>query len=202
VETDDYLPLSGLQHLSFCERQCALIHVERIWLDNGLTVEGNTLHQRANAPGVDVRDGVRVVRALPLRSDRLKLVGKADAVEFHAQAVVPVEYKRGFRRSFGDDEIQVCAQAICLEEMLGIAVTEGAIFYGKSRRRVVVRVDDALRDRTTALAARFHAMVRARELPSAILDARCGRCSLREACMPRTKGSGRAYLASLAGSRL
>jgi len=199
VETDEYLPLSGLQHLSFCERQCALIHVEGVWVDNALTVQGNRLHERADQPGADLRDGVRVARALPLRSDRLKLVGKADTVEFHAAGPMPVEYKRGRKGRWGNDEVQVCAQAMCLEEMLGVTIRCGAVYYGQSRRRLDVEIDAALRARTEALAARFHELVGCKELPKAFYDARCRKCSLIEACMPQSDGSARAYLQRLAG---
>jgi CRISPR-associated exonuclease Cas4 len=132
-EDDGLLPLSGLQHLLFCERQCALIHVEQIWADNALTTQGELLHEHVDLPALEQRPGVRIERAVPLRSDRLRLIGKADVVEFHAVPSqpgrwqpFPVEYKRGRRRKWLHDEVQVCAQAMCLEEMVGVPVPRGA----------------------------------------------------------------------------
>src|SRR4051812_35438852 len=123
MEVDDLLPLSGLQHLIFCERQFALIHVEQLWAENALTISGRQLHERADLPGQSRGAAVRVARALPLRSDRLRLAGKADVVEFHREAAdgrelwrpFPVEYKRGRPKPGGADEVQLCAQALCLE---------------------------------------------------------------------------------------
>ena len=133
---DDLLPLSALQHLLFCERQCALIHIEQVWDDNALTVQGQFLHERVDRVDAERHPGVRIERALPLRSDRLRLVGRADVVEFHAipgeperHQPVPVEYKRGRRRRWLHDEVQLCAQAMCLEEMLGVAVPRGALYH-------------------------------------------------------------------------
>ncbi len=154
MEVDDLLPLSGLQHLVFCERQFALIHVEGLWAENTLTISGRQLHERADLPGQSLGAAVRVARALPLRSDRLGLAGKADVVEFHREADVdagilwrpfPVEYKRGRPKPGGADEVQLCAQAICLEEMLGLEVPRGALFYGSTRRRKAVAFTLALR---------------------------------------------------------
>jgi CRISPR-associated exonuclease Cas4 len=134
---DDLLPISALQHLLFCERQCALIHVEQVWAENRLTVEGRHLHERVDGGEHETRGGLRTARALPIRSLRLGLAGRADVVEFHASEgaagpprVVPVEYKRGRPKSHRADEVQLCAQALCLEEMLGVHVAAGALFYG------------------------------------------------------------------------
>ena len=190
-EDDDYLPLSGLQHLLFCERQCALIHVEQVWAENALTTQGGLLHQRVDLPALEQRPGVRIERAVPLRSDRLRLIGKADVVEFHAVPdrlghwqPFPVEYKRGRRRRWLHDEVQVCAQAMCLEEMLGIPVPQGALFYAASKRRREVVLDDALRAETVVAAARYHDLVARRNTPPAVLLAKCAHCSLHEICLP------------------
>ena len=144
---DDLLPISALQHLLFCERQCALIHVEGLWADNVLTVEGTHMHRRSDEGADEKRDGVRIVRALPLRSLRLGLAGRADVVEFHrgepgaAWAPFPVEYKRGRAKRERCDQVQLCAQALCLEEMLGVEIPAGALFYGQAppRRRSLRR---------------------------------------------------------------
>jgi CRISPR-associated exonuclease Cas4 len=188
---DDYLPLSGLQHLLFCERQCALIHVEQVWAENALTTQGKLLHERVDLQGLEQRPGVRIERAVPLRSDRLRLIGKADVVEFHAVPgesrrwqPFPVEYKRGRRRKWLHDEVQVCAQAMCLEEMVGVPVPEGALYYAASRRRREVTIDAALRGETVTAAARFHELVAKGETPPAQLQRKCVNCSLHEICLP------------------
>ena len=191
MSEDDYLPLSGLQHLLFCERQCALIHVEQIWAENALTTQGELLHERVDLPALEQRPGVRIERALPLRSDRLRLIGKADVVEFHAVPAqpgrwqpLPVEYKRGRRRKWLHDEVQVCAQAMCLEEMVGVEVNEGALYYAASRRRRELAIDAALREETIAAAFRYHQLVAKGETPPARLQRKCANCSLREICLP------------------
>jgi CRISPR-associated exonuclease Cas4 len=199
MEDDEFLPLSGLQHLLFCERQCALIHVEQIWAENALTTQGNLLHERVDLPALEQRPGVRIERAVPLRSDRLRLIGKADVVEFHAVPgqggrwqPFPVEYKRGRRRKWLHDEVQVCAQAMCLEEMVGEPVPRGALYYAASKRRRDVLLDDALRSDTIAAAARYHDLVVRRHTPPARLLPKCGSCSLREFCLPELSNlSGR-----------
>jgi CRISPR-associated exonuclease Cas4 len=190
-EDDDYLPLSGLMHILFCERRCALIHVEQIWAENALTTQGNLLHERVDLPALEQRPGVRIERAVPLRSDRLRLIGKADVVEFQAVPnqpgrwqPFPVEYKRGRRRKWLHDEVQVCAQAMCLEEMVGVPVPRGALYYAASKRRRDVPIDEALRAETIAAAARYHELVGRRETPPALLLPKCGSCSLHDFCLP------------------
>jgi CRISPR-associated exonuclease Cas4 len=188
---DDLLPLSALQHLLFCERQCALIHVEGLWLENRLTVEGRHLHERADAAGHETRGPVRTVRGLALRSLRLGLIGKADVVEFHEAAdgaparVVPVEYKRGRPKPIDADRVQLCAQALCLEEMLDVAIPAGALFYGTPRRRTEVLLDAELRRRTEEAAARLRALVRGGITPLAEREAKCDACSLLPRCLPQ-----------------
>ncbi len=200
---DDLLPLSALQHLLFCERQCALIHIERVWAENVFTVQGGILHERTHEQGRETCDGVTVARAVPLRSLELGLVGVADVVEFHPadgqDVPFPVEYKRGKPKPDACDTVQLCGQALCLEEMLGRPVPAGALFYGRTRRRLAVPFDAALRQATRAAAARLHELVRLGRTPEAAPDARCESCSLKEACLPkvcRRKGpSVRGYLA-------
>jgi CRISPR-associated exonuclease Cas4 len=190
-ETDDFLPLSGLQHVVFCERQAALIHVERVWQENTATALGRIVHERADQPGRDHRRGVRVVRAMPLLSHRLRVVGVADTVEYHrtaprsqAEIPFPVEYKRGRARSQLADQVQLCAQAICLEELHGIEIPEGALFYDASHRRVSVSFSNALREQTAAAAARMHELFAKRLVPSAKHGPHCKSCSLESICMP------------------
>ncbi len=181
----DLVPLSALQHYVYCPRQCALIHVEQAWSENIYTLRGTRAHERVDDAGGTTRDGVRTERALPLFSDVHGLVGKADAVEFSAGGVpFPVEHKVGPRKARRADEVQLCAQALCLEEMFGCAVPAGALYHAKSRRRREVEMTAALRAETLSVAAAVRALFRASRLPPPVADARCERCSLVETCMP------------------
>lgn len=220
---DDLLPLSALQDITFCERRCALRHIEGHWEENVATIEGQHLHDSAHDVGTDSRGSVRVARGLMLRSLRLGLSGKTDVVEFHllsagepeASGLVlsgvsgrwqpfPVEYKRGRRRHERSYEVQVCAQALCLEEMLGVSVPEGALFYGKSMRRQEVVFDESLRHETEAAAERLHEMFGRRETPRAVyVKNKCRQCSLVDVCLPKQTSSSRsvdAYLSRMASS--
>jgi CRISPR-associated exonuclease Cas4 len=192
----DLLPLSGLQHLAFCERQWALIHLEQQWVENRLTTEGRQMHERAHDQKEEWREGVRVSRGLAVRSLRLGLVGIADVVEFRPQPQgpprpFPIEYKRGRPKPDRCDEVQLCAQALCLEEMIGLEVPLGAIFYGQPRRRTEVNFDSDLRAETEALTERMHALYVARVTPQAQYAPKCDRCSLLDICLPATAGEGR-----------
>lgn len=190
VAEADLVPISALQHMLYCPRQCALIHVERQWAENAYTAEGRVLHARVDAGGGERRKGTRVERGVPLRSLRLGLVGVADVVEIRAGGQpYPVEYKRGRPKAHRADEAQLCAQAICLEEMLGKPVPEGALFYGAERRRKTVAFDAGLRALTERLAVDTRRMLAAGETPAAEYDRRkCGACSLRDACQPLRLG--------------
>ena len=185
----DLVPISALQHWAYCPRQCALIHVEQVWDENVYTLRGRRAHERVDEPKGVTRDGVRTERALPLFSDRLGLVGRADAVEVGPDgAVFPVEHKVGGRKKGAlarhADTLQLCAQALCLEEMLGREVPAGALFYRKSRRRREVALTPELRAETEAAVGAVRALLRERRLPPPAADARCRHCSLVEACMP------------------
>lgn len=193
----DLLPISALQHLAFCERQWALIHLEQQWTENRLTAEGRTLHERSDQGEDETRPGVRICRGMHLRSLRLGLAGKADVVEFRRQAEgqpcpFPIEYKRGRPKPGRYDEVQLCAQALCLEEMLGVSVPEGALFYGQPRRRTMVVFDGELRAETERLAARLHYLYTARITPKARYEKKCDSCSLYSLCLPKSTGSGSA----------
>ena len=183
---DDLVPLSALQHHLFCPRQCALIHVEQLWAEDAATAEGRLLHERVDAGGAETRPGLRVERGVALCSTALGVSGRADAVEFHGHALVPfpVEYKRGKPKPHRADEVQLCAQAICLEEMSGQPVPAGALFYGTTRRRVPVPFDGPLRQLTADVAAAVRAMIAARHTPPPVLMPGCRRCSLLNACQP------------------
>ncbi len=216
LDEDDLLPLSALQHLVYCERQCALIHVEGLWAESGATVEGKQLHEKQDAAGREVRGDLVIARALPLRSRRLGLAGRADAVEFHRvrehasdtqdgvalpdlpglYQPFPVETKRGKPKSHDADRVQLCAQAICLEEMLSTTIPAGALFYGEPRRREEVPFDAALREKTERAAARVRELFAKRETPAAVREKKCDRCSLQDLCMPSAaQRSARGFLA-------
>ena len=190
---DELLPLSALQHLLFCERQCALIHLEQVWVENLFTAQGRLMHQRVDSGGHETRRDLRVVYAMPLRSLRLGIVGKADVVEFHRQGEgewtpYPVEHKRGRPKQENWDKVQLCAQAICLEEMLGTGVPEGALFYGRNRRRQQVVFDDALRKETLDAAARLHDLIASGRTPPPRHGKKCTSCSLKDVCLPKDMG--------------
>lgn len=223
---DDLLPISALQHLLFCERRAALVLVEGIWADNPFTVDGRHLNERAEGPDVGMHGDLRVARGLSLRSFRLGLSGKTDVVEFHRVlemalwsnlpgraspmgAVLPgvpghwrpfpVEYKRGRLRHEDGYEVQLCAQALCLEEMLQVEVSAGALFYGKTHRRLEIEFDSKLRRETESAAMRLHQLVRSGETPPATYEKKCEGCSLIDLCLPATLGgrqSVRRYLSS------
>ncbi len=180
---DDALPISGLQHLAFCPRQWALIHLEQVWVENVRTAEGRLLHERADLPGESRRGSVRTVRGMWLRSGRLHLTGRADIVEFKPEPF-PVEYKRGKKKPDDCDMVQLCAQALCLEEMLDTAIERGAIFYGKPQRRLEVEFTQELRSRTEELAATMHRLYRSGVTPAATPGPYCRNCSLVDVCLP------------------
>lgn len=196
------IPISALQHYLFCRRQCALIHLEQQWAENRYTAEGRVLHVRADRYVRERRRGVRTSTALPIASERLGLTGIADVVEFEngeqGQLVRPIEYKRGRPKEHRADEVQLCAQALCLEEMLQVDIAEGALYYGKTRRRKLVTFDDQLRALTQEVIEGTHDLLDGQVTPPAIYEAkRCDRCSLIDRCQPEVMGkrrSARAWL--------
>lgn len=194
-DTGEPIPLSALQHAVYCLRQAALIHLERLWADNRLTAEGSVLHAVADAPGGRWARGVRRVHALPLGSRRLGIAGVADVVEFRkgedGEVPYPVEIKRGKPKRHRADEVQLCAQALCLEEMLGIVVPEGALFYAEPKRRTPVRFDADLRAATESVIADLRTLFAARVTPPPTPHrSRCRACSLLDLCRPDTVGRG------------
>lgn len=216
---DQLLPISALQHLLFCERQCALIHVERQWAENRFTVEGQHLHRKAHHGRDEWRGNVRIVRGLWIRSFRLGLVGQADVVELEPAPsavvgrsesrtgnlslrldgqdcppyvrVTPIEYKRGRPKKNDSDRVQLCAQALCLEEMLGVTIDAGDLFYGKRQRRTHVDFDEPLRTTTQAAAMRLHQMIASGETPPAVREKKCDTCSLFNLCLPEVTQTSR-----------
>ena len=231
----DLLPISALQHLLYCERQCALIHVEQVWAENRFTAEGNVMHEKAHEGPDELKAGVHIVRGLGVKSEALGLSGQCDVVEFRSSgilpdsgvtgilpgsfpfaplegSILPIEYKRGKPKAHRADEVQLCAQALCLEEMFGSCVRqdvespdhllaqaatipEGRLFYGQTRRRLDVVFDEELRTLTAETARRLHELIESRVTPPAVYEARkCDACSLIELCMPQAmrfqKGAG------------
>lgn len=209
---DDLLPVSALSHLVFCERRAALLFIENIWEDNVMTIEGNQLHEKVDEQETESRGDIRIARGLRLRSLQLGLSGITDVVEFHKvsvnseqlpvisgiQEAIPlsgvsglwkpyiVEYKRGRLRHEKSFEVQLCAQAICLEEMLNVHVLKGAVFYGKPRRRLDVEISTCLRLETEMAAARLHNLFNSGKTPQAVYEKKCDSCSLMPVCMPKS----------------
>ena len=183
---DSLIPLSALQHHLFCPRQCALIHVEQQWAEDGATAEGRILHERVDSARGETRPGVRIARGVALRSLALGVSGRADVVEYVGRPPrpFPVEYKRGKPKAHRADEVQLCAQAICLEEMSGHDVPDGALFYGQTRRRMAVAFDLPLRALTAATALAARANLMAGRTPPPIPMPGCRLCSLHDLCQP------------------
>lgn len=187
VAPDDVtvVALSALQHWIYCPRQCGLIHLEQAFAENIHTARGQAVHHLVDTPGYEIKAGVRVERALPVWSDKYNLVGKADLVEFHPDGrVYPVEFKHGAKRQKLHDDIQLAAQALCLEEMLGLSITKGAIFHASSHRRREVQITPSLKELVINTANDIRNMLASGKLPSPVNDARCNECSLKEICQP------------------
>lgn len=190
-ETDP-IPISALQHWAYCARQCGLIHLEQAFEDNIHTARGQAVHHLVDEPGYEMQSGVKVERALPLWSDRLGLIGKADVVEFHPDdSIYPVEFKHGRKRQKVHDDIQLAAQAMCLEDMLGRPVRQGAIYHASSRRRREVAITPELRTQVEATANAIRAMLASGILPSPVNDERCRECSLKDICQPEALAATR-----------
>jgi CRISPR-associated exonuclease Cas4 len=189
-DAEDLVPISALQHMAFCPRQCALIHIEQIWQESGRTAEGRIMHERVHEEGNESRGGIRIEHGMALRSGRLGLIGKADVVEFHRQPdgawlPFPVEYKRGKPKTDDCDKVQLCAQAICIEEMLGVAIPAGALFYGQTRRRLDVVFDESLRQETEDTSRQAHVLIASGRTPKPVYEKRCESCSLLAECLPK-----------------
>lgn len=185
MEPEDYVMLSALQHYVYCPRQCALIHVEQVWDENLYTLRGQRVHDKVDIPDSEILEGVRVERALPLWSHKLGLIGVADLVEFSLDGTpYPVEYKSGSKKPRAADDVQLCAQAICLEEMFQRPVPLGAIYHAASKRRREVKLDEALRLLVVQTTQNVRSLIASGKLPAPVADQRCPDCSLIDACMP------------------
>ncbi|MCR4320517.1 MAG: CRISPR-associated protein Cas4 [Candidatus Brocadiaceae bacterium] len=204
---DELIQLSALQHLVFCERQCALIHIEQVWSENLFTAEGRIMHDKVDTANRESRGNIRIEYGVPMRSLRLGLIGKADVVEFHKPCPVmylngnsdkwipfPVEYKRGKPKGGNCDKVQLCAQALCLEEMMNVEIPEGALFYGQTRHRLDVKFDSALRTATEEAAKKLHELIASGITPKAEYSKKCERCSLVDLCLPKVSSKASNYL--------
>lgn len=183
--------LSALQHFSYCPRQCALIHQEQTFTDNVFTVKGNLAHKRVDNTESGFEDGIRVERSLPLYSKKYHLTGKADVVEFLKDGTpYPIEYKHGSRQKKMHDDVQLVAQALCLEEMTGKTVAEGAIYHHKSHRRRIVKITEKLRKHTIKLIHDTHTLIASEKMPEPAKDRNlCKACSLQQTCQPEMVAS-------------
>ncbi|MCE5333412.1 MAG: CRISPR-associated protein Cas4 [Desulfobacteraceae bacterium] len=202
---DDLIPISALAHFSYCPRRCALIHIEQVWVENVFTAEGRIMHQNVHEENAETRGSVKIARGVQLRSLRVGLIGVADVIEYHRTETrirrpYPVEYKRGRPKPDRCDEVQLCAQAICLEEMHETAVPEGALFYGKTRRRTIVAFDRELRDLTEQTAVHARNLIASGVTPPPAYAKRCESCSLVGTCLPKKigrKSSVKRYLKNM-----
>ncbi len=187
VSDQRLIPLSALQHYAYCPRQCALIHNEQVWADNWFTAQGNVLHQRVDQGEPETRGAVRFERGVLINAPQLGLTGKMDLLEVEASCnrYTPIEYKRGKPKVESWDRLQVCAQALCLEEMLGVDIAEGALWYWQTRHREPVACDKALREETLTVIQLVKQLFATEQLPSTVaVKKRCKACSLQEFCQP------------------
>ena len=186
---DDFIMISALQHYVYCPRQCGLIHVDDVWHENVFTVRGNILHEKVDTDTYETRGTKRTVRGLRIHSFVHGIVGRCDVVEFSetktGEEVMPVEFKSGEPKEDSSDKVQLCAQALCLEEMLSTKITHGAFFYGKIRRRDVVEIDNELRLQTESIITSVREIVSKKILPAAEYSAKCRNCSLQDICQPK-----------------
>lgn len=189
---EDFIQISALQHYVFCPRQCALIHVEDAWHENVFTTRGNILHEKVDTDTYETRGTTKTVRGLRIHSFRLGIVGRCDVVEFRpsktapaTEEVLPVEFKAGEPKEDVSDKVQLCAQALCLEEMMNLSIKCGAFFYGKIRRRNQVEIDQSLRETTESIIASVRQIVATRKIPEAKYSVKCRNCSLEGMCMPK-----------------
>ncbi|CCZ32694.1 cRISPR-associated protein cas4 [Firmicutes bacterium CAG:646] len=196
---DEYLMISGIQHFKFCRRQWALIHIEQQWEENVHTVMGELMHKRVHDPYItEKRKDVLVVRALPISSRALGISGECDVVEFHKcedgiklhghrglYSIYPIEYKKGKPKLTQEDKLQLAAQAMCLEEMFSAEILEGAIFYGETRRRENVEIDETLRDEVRKMFQEMHQYYERKYTPKVKYSKSCNTCSLKEICLPK-----------------
>ena len=181
--------LSSIQHYIFCPRQCALIHKEQCWAENYLTAKGDLFHSRVDSYPNEKRRGFRTEFSMPIYSSELGITGKTDIVEIRyrnkeIREICPVEYKSGKPKHSTADEAQLCAQILCLEEMMGINIEIGYLYYGKTKRRIPIEISRSLREEVIHTAHRIHQVLQEEQLPPPIKKPHCQTCSLKEECQP------------------
>lgn len=199
---EDYIQLSSIQHYIFCPRQCGLIHIDALWSENLFTARGRIMHERADSGEDESRGDKTIVRSLNIYSKRLGISGRCDVVEMNDDGTkiipYPVEYKSGKPKMDISDTAQLCAQTLCLEEMMNVSISEAAIFYGKPRRRLPVVIDENLRKETEKVIRSIHNMIKERKVPAAVYMKKCDTCSLNDMCMPKIKsGRVKSYIEEL-----
>ncbi|HKJ82235.1 MAG TPA: CRISPR-associated protein Cas4 [Ignavibacteriaceae bacterium] len=186
---EDFIMISALQHYVFCPRQCGLIHVDDVWQENLFTTRGNILHEKVDTDTYETRGNIKTVRGLRIHSFHYGIVGRCDVVEFRQeksnQIILPVEFKSGEPKENISDKVQLCAQVLCLEEMVSVRIKQGAFFYGKIRRRNVVKIDDELRAQTENIINSVREIVSSKKVPTAEYAAKCRNCSIQSICQPK-----------------
>ncbi|HMN25458.1 MAG TPA: CRISPR-associated protein Cas4 [Ignavibacteriaceae bacterium] len=186
---NDFIMISALQHYVYCPRQCGLIHVDDVWQENVFTVRGNILHGKVDTDTYETRGNTKTVRGLRIHSYKFGITGRCDVVEFketeNGKIVLPVEFKSGEPKEDISDKVQLCAQAICLEEMLNITIKQGTFFYGKIRRRNIVDIDEELRTQTENIILAVRQIVASKKIPIAEFQTKCRNCSLQSICQPK-----------------
>jgi CRISPR-associated exonuclease Cas4 len=203
MRDDEFLMISALTHLQYCERRFALVHIEQLWTENLFTMDGRNFHEKVHSQEGESRGEIRIERGLRVRSLKLGLFGVTDVVEFHHNSqIFPIEYKRGKEKADITDSVQLCAQAMCLEEMLGVDVPRGAIFYGQPRRRTQVEFDNELRSKVVELCEQARHMIETGVTPPPRFGKHCKNCSLVDECMPEIsvnaeKGQAEKYIQKL-----
>ena len=199
MNEDDYLMISGIQHFAFCKRQWALIHIENQWFENEYTTDGEIFHERAHDSSlIEKRKGIIITRALRIKSDTLGVTGSCDIVEFHKDddgisihnfegkwLPIPIEYKRGKPKQYNYDELQLCTEAMCLEEMLVCKIEYGFIYYGETGKRKKIIFDDTLKNQVKSLFQEMHELFNKAHTPKVKTNKRCYLCSLKNICLPK-----------------
>jgi CRISPR-associated exonuclease Cas4 len=190
---EDFIMISALQHYVYCPRQCGLIHVDDAWQENLFTTRGNILHEKVDTDTYETRGNVKTVRGLRIHSYKYGIVGRCDVVEFNetknGKNILPVEFKAGKPKEDLSDKVQLCAQVLCLEEMLNLSITKGAFFYGKIRRRDNVEMDEELRTQTENIINSVREIVSSKKIPLAVYESKCRNCSLQSVCQPKAMNS-------------
>jgi CRISPR-associated exonuclease Cas4 len=196
---DDTIPISALQHYAFCPRQCAYIHIERLWQDNFLTAKGNQLHERVHSNETEKRGNLKTERGVQVSSEQYGLVGQLDLLEIHSEPfqLTPVEYKRGKPKISDCDRIQLCAQVLCLEEMRNVSINRAALWYWQVRKREWIEIDESIRNITIDTIDAVHKLIESNSLPKAIYTASCKACSFFDSCQPRKSDQSARYVKEL-----